>query len=161
MTTPAYVFLNKTTLSGSTSSVTINNINQNYTDLVFIADYDNSSQAGNRIRFNNDTSAIYDSTHMLGFEGQELAGSSNGNGEFSNEVGDAGNHLVIIRVFNYSDTSKLKTVHISTDHTNGRSAIEREVGLYKSNNAITSITLARSGGSMLAGGTFTLYGIEA
>ena len=176
MSTNTYTALLTQTLSTAAASITFNSIPQGYTDLVIIANMQGSGAAFNNmlypvIQFNGDTGANYSYTSLFA----RNTGSSDTvvSERSSNASGikTLANTSVIfspniIHIQNYSNTTTFKTVLNRGAGANGTTAVDgtlANVGLWRNTAAISSITITVSGGSfnIVAGSTFTLYGIAA
>lgn len=158
-----------TTLSSAQATITFSSISGSYTDLVLVCSARSATSATSDsylLTFNSDTSSLYSRTRILGngstassakrtgapnidFEG--LAGNTSAANTFMN---------AIVQLQNYSNTTTNKTVLIRGNDAN--SYVTVAAGLYRSNSAITSITLNTSStANFSSGSTFTLYGIKA
>jgi hypothetical protein len=170
MANNTYVALDKKTVTSNVASIEFTTINQGYTDLVLIVNmqssYTGDSGNGARLQFNNDTGTNYSDTNLRGSGSSALsyrlsnsnyiqAGllPSSGGGTPANTLG-AG----IINIQNYSNTTTFKTVMSRTNSV--YAVVEASVGLWRSTSAITSIKYFGDG-DILAGSTFSLYGIRA
>ena len=158
------------TLGSATSSVTFSSIPSTYTDLRLVI-----SMGGSvvdyflKMQFNSDTSTNYSLTEL---KGNGSAASSARSTDVSSiyvpkDLGygtTVGNNMFTIDVQNYSNSTTFKTTLIRANCTDptatalGTSAI---VGLWRSTSAISSIVFSTLTGTILAGSTFTLYGIKA
>lgn len=164
-----YVPIQAITLSSAAASVTFTNIPQTYTDLIVVGELqitNNGYLIG--VRFNSDSTALYSYTTLTG------TGSTTSSIRKSNMVmsglsqitSSTGRQTVIAQFQNYSNTTTNKTFISRANDSAG--SVTANVGLYRSTNAITSISIAESGdggsgtfgtGNILSGATFTLYGI--
>jgi hypothetical protein len=156
------------TVPSNTTSYTFNSIPGTYTDLVIAMSVASSSGNTLFIRFNGDTSANYSAVRL----------STNGSATFTDRDSGAGygvltnyaappstlgNHNTILQVMNYSNTTTFKTwLNQSNLASTG---VDLIVGLYRSTSSITSIGFSTNGfggtSTLLAGSTFTIYGIAA
>ena len=153
------------TIPSATSSYTFSSISGAYTDLILIFN-GGISATGNSVylQFNGDTGANYSTNDMWGNGSTASSGRTTGAnfirvngrgiGADNTLTGNCINHIQ-----NYSNTTTFKTLLNRSNETGGTSAT---AGLWRSTSAITSITLtAESALNLLAGSTFTLYGISA
>lgn len=153
MPTSTYIALANTTLTGSVSGVTFSSIPSSYRDLVLVVDgTSNSDSRAFYIRFNGTSPDV--NTDMVQVN----------NTTTSTDVGlyfisDTTRFSSLINVMDYSATDKHKNVLFRTNRP-GASAVMMSAGKWKSTNAITSITIDRSGYTLQSGTTLTLYGIE-
>ena len=159
-------------LSGSTSSFTFTNIPSIYKHLQVRA-YTRltgaSSQQSLLIYPNSDGSSLY-SIHRMFTTGS--SGTSQGftNQSFLTASGiPAGNDLAgvfaatIIDIDDANNTSRFKTFKMFTGSScnTGNSEVHMQSGLYRSNNAITSLLIASGTGNLAQYSRIDLYGIQA
>lgn len=161
-----YEPLATTTVSGSsTNTITFNSFS-GYTDLRIITVGSWSvDQQYSFVTFNGDTGTNYSITTMYG------NGSTGGSNRVSNanqlRLGEswvqAGSTTIptlgIMDIFSYSGSTNKTTLMAGSAEKGSVGGLSREVGLWRSTAAITSITLTASGGFYNAGFTATLYGI--
>lgn len=144
-------------LSANAPSITFSNIPQNYKDLILVADWASVSDTGTGVlRFNNDSSSIYNIVALYG------AGTG-GPSAFSqsNQPQDIGifprvsRSGIIMKMFEYSSTTKHK------NYTCRQSAADYAVwihaGKYSSLSPISSITITPTA-NFVAGTVLSLYG---
>ena len=162
------------TVSGtSISTVTFTSIPATYTDIVIVF---NPAYSINTIYpymlFNNDTSALYSITNLLGTG--SAASSQRGtaaNRAFvaydpssTNAVGDTN---FIAQIMNYSNITTFKTYLARANNAtaNGSFGTAAMVGLYRSTSAISRIDIKGSNSgtdyNFANGSNFTLYGIKS
>lgn len=150
-----------TTLGSAAASYTFSSIPNTYTDLVLviIGATTDTGVSNLEIQFNGDTGSNYSSTRLLG------DGSSASSGRLSNSsysmIGDVNNNqfVSINNIMNYANTTTYKT-HISRTGS-AANYLGAYVGLWRSTAAINSVTIKRSGTTITAGTTLSLYGIKA
>ena len=162
--TGTYTLINSTTLTTTAASVTFSSIPGTYTDLVLIANTGDTTNAGIYMQFNGDTTTNYSYTRLTG----------NGSTATSQRSSNTAKTLVMgasiaipasvsgmfeLNIMNYSNTTTYKTT-IGTESIASGGFVAKAF-LWRSTAAISSILLADDGGNLLAGSTFTLYGIEA
>lgn len=158
------------TLGSATATVTFSSIPGTYTDLVLVVNlqssYNLDSGNGARLRFNGDAGNNYSNTNLRG-NGSTASSYRASNIDYiqigllpSSGGGTAAGTLGvgIANIQNYTNTTTFKTVLGRTNSTS--SVVEASAGLWRSTSAITSITYFGDG-NILAGSTFTLYGIKA
>ena len=133
--------------------------------MVLICSWKNSVGAGywGQLQFNGDTSSNYSTTVLQG------SGTAATSFRYNNEtVGvriggttTANNNPSIVNIQNYSNTTTFKT-QVSRYSDSSRAA-QAFVSLWRSTSAITSIKIQIEDGTanIVAGSTFTLYGITA
>lgn len=169
-----YEPLASTTLGSAAASVTFGSggtLPQTYTDLVLVTfartttalTYDDIT-----LRFNGDSGSNYSRTFVYGNGTSALSGrasnqsrlyywTADGTGVPSNTY-----PMAIAQVMSYSNTNVFKTVLSSTDL--GDYVTVRQVGLWRSTSAITSIVIEPGPDgtpNLAAGSTFSLFGIKA
>lgn len=153
-----YTPIASTTLGTSTSTVTFNSFS-GYTDLRLIMSVKNGVGADYQIRVNvnSDGSTNYSATIMR--DASALRYNNNGSilAGWCNNSNFTVNKLDFL---SYANTSIYKTIISRFD--NMADYIGMGVNVWRSTAAITSISIGlESGQNMLAGSTFTLYGILA
>ena len=170
MATNTYVALDKVTLTTSIEGeITFSSIPSTYTDLVIVVSARNTASVthtGLYLYANGNASGIYSWTFMQG-DGT-TATSSRGTstliftGSVPGALATSGSFgTTIINIPNYSNTTTYKTV-LSRANNFTTGPVGASVGLYPSTNAISSIALSTGGtGLLVAGSTFSLYGIKA
>jgi hypothetical protein len=154
-----YTELRRTVVGTATPSVTLDLTGiSGYTDLVLVCNYAKSAGARLNMNLNGDTGSNYSYTRI---NGNGTSASSDRIANFG--IIDAGYTDTtmsnsIIQLMNYSNTTTNKTVLIRANSTfDGMGAF---VALWRNTAAITSITLGGSN-NLVAGSTFSLYGINA
>lgn len=152
--TPTHVLLNQITLAAASSGVIFSNIPQNYGDLVLLIN--GTSNSNNRafyIRFNG--TAPDTETFMVQVTN---ATSSTDVGLYF--VSDTTIFSSRINIIDYSATDKHKSLIFRTDRS-GSSNVMMSAGRWANTNAVTSITIDRSGYTLESGTTLALYGVHA
>jgi hypothetical protein len=156
-----------TTLGTAAASVTFSSISGAYTDLVLVFQTGMSS-AGEEplLQFNSDTGANYSETMMYGSGTTDysLRNSISTAIQLARDVGLPSalesNHIVHIQ--NYSNATTYKTLLARVNKGSATFAqVAAYVGLWRNTAAITSLTILTTSGNLVAGSTFTLYGIKA
>ena len=155
------------TLGSATNSVTFSSISGTYTDLVLVANYGiTASGYGLRMRLGNgsvDSGSNYSDTTLCGTG--SVARSSQNSSVTSIVTTDPGlvsnsfSSIMIINLNNYSNTTTYKTAMLRQNAADAEATAI--VGLWRSTSAINTINLFVGSGNILAGSTFTLYGIKA
>jgi hypothetical protein len=152
------------TATGSISSYTFSSIPGTYTDLRLICSpFSSAGPDDLRIRFNGDTGSNYSSTLLRG-SGSAIINAKDNNANYigwlgyvSSGSGDAS--LTSVDINNYSNSTTYKTILSRGSLTSG--FVNITSGLWRSNSAITSITIIAGAASITVNSTFTLYGIKA
>lgn len=169
MATNTYVALDKVTVGSAVSSITFSSINQTYTDLVLVANIIGTVDSSNiRMTFNGDSSALYSPTWLAGSGSSATSGRDSGQTSILLSNGPLGSGSSTSPVvFNasiqsYTNTNVYKTVLSRYGTANATySGTSAQTSLYRSLNAITSITMTAQSTTFAAGSTFSLYGIAA
>lgn len=163
-----YERIASTVLTSGTASVTFSSIPQTYTDIVLVSQYSvGTNNDGGRIQFNSDTGSNYSRTHL------RSNGSSTGSSTATNQtyiymdLEGAGNTIQnptqsIVEINNYSNTTTYKTALIRSGNIAGSyTGTSLICGLWRSNSAISTITLTTDSSTFITGSSFILYGIKA
>lgn len=154
-----------TTLSSTAASISFNSIPNTYTDLRFtlVVNTINTGSEGIRLTYNNDSATNYSDTY-LSATGTSLVSGRDTNASFI--ILHYNGTSTTIPTFYFGDVlgyrgSTFKTVLTgSSEDKNGSGNSTRNVGLWRSTSAITTLTLSNAGGGNLGVGTVaTLYGI--
>ena len=160
-----YTPIATTTLGSAVASYTFTSIPSTYTDLVLISSMQTSiANDAARLEFNGDTASNYSFTQLYGNGSTATSNraTSQTAGRFANDCPNStyfGTYVTQIQ--NYSNATTFKTM-ISRGNAANQS-LQTFVTLWrKTPEAITSMKIApESGGTLLTGSTFTLYGIAA
>ena len=161
------------TLSSAANSVTFSNISQTYTDLKLVLTNAKATNTARNvlIRVGNgsvDTASNYSHTNLGARSlsatpfSQRESSQTSGKLSWYTAMTTAQAQMSIVDIMNYSNTTTNKTILVR--HNQPQSSLMEtaaQVGLWRSTNAITSITFSLSSGNYSSGSTFTLYGIKA
>lgn len=156
------------TLGASASVIELTSIPSTYTDLVLIANLQNTVASAEFIRVNGDTGSNYSYTRLYSYGTGASTGSNRGTNQTSIDwapvavsLPQSGDYwpFGIIQINNYANTTTYKTIITKWGDTNGE--IDVTVGNWRSTSAITSISIFCSGGNVRVGSNMTLYGITA
>ena len=152
-----------TTLGSAASTITFSSIPNTYTDLRLVITGSCSAFAA-YLQFNGITTTTYSNTYLFG-NGSSAQSSRQSNNNFisiaPNWSGDSTKPgLIELDIFSYAGaTNKTVLTSYSSDQ-NGSGYAGRLVGLWRSTNAITQITITSGGADTFSTGTTaTLYGI--
>ena len=159
MATPTYIALATETLSGSDASITFGSIPSSYRDLVLVAQVPgHSGVAQVYLRYNGDNTSSYTNVYMRGTGSAAQTGSDSVtlNYLFNYAPVDA---VAITQIMDYSATDKHKTILTRTNMPS--TATVAYAARWPSTAAITSIEVFTNAGTLDAGSTLSLYGIEA
>jgi hypothetical protein len=153
-----------TTVSGSsTTTIQFGSIPSTYTDLRVILVGTLPSDNGVRVQFNNNTGTNYSYTSLRG-NGTAASSSSATNSTFIDmQQGWYWNSASInhntLDIFSYTGSTFKTSLTTASLDWNGSGATTRQVGLWRSTSAITTITFTTTATNFSAGTTATLYGI--
>jgi hypothetical protein len=171
MPSPTYQLIRSHTVATAANSIVLDNISQSFTDLIIIGKSRVTTDASqSNLRFNGDSTAIYDlqalsnnggggligarESNRSQIDGAGAIGSTNGTGWFS------GNEY---HIFNYSDSTKYKTVFsfgMSSSNGNTLDYCGYGVGMWESTAPITSITFVTNSTAFAVGSSWSIYGIK-
>ena len=152
------------TLPAAQTSITFSNIPQTYSHLQIRSITKVSADGNPILRVNSDTAANYVFHQVVG-DGTS-ASSSGGTAQtfiYQPYALAAGNMAMIIDILDYANINKFKTIKTFGGNDNngsGYSPIELMSGLWRSTNAITSITISGNGFNLAQYSSFALYGIK-
>ena len=161
-----YTSIGTQTLGSAASEVNFFNIPQGFTDLVIVINAGCSSN-GNvmYMQFNGDTTSNYSNTMLFG-SGSSFSSQRTINDSFISLSQGAGlgtgiTWNCISNVMNYSNSTTFKTVLTRDNIASGGLYLgtEARVSLKRSTSPVTSIRFYTSAGNIVAGSTFSLYGI--
>lgn len=143
--------------SAGTTGITFTSFS-GYTDLILIANGFESAGAYAVCRVNSDTGSNYSRLALRGnSSGATSAKVANETSWFPDlAMNPAG---TILQFMNYSNATTYKTMLARFNDNAGTTAVQ--INMWRNTNAITTISLASSGGGSTLSGTFTLYGIKA
>ena len=157
-----------TTLGSASSTITLSSIPSTYTDLRWVLTLPNtalSSGSDIYIRYNSDSSSLYSVTSLDGDGASATSARNTGNdkGIASFQMSYPSTtqpFLLTGDVFSYAgSTFKTSLQEASGDRNGAGGGVSRNVILYRSTSAITSITLFFNTANFAAGTTATIYGI--
>lgn len=149
------------TVSGtSTSTVSFTSIPSTYTDLVLVSSVTESVDAVSYLRFNSDTGTNYSRISLRGSGSAADSTSSSSQSFISFSFGTLNSLTTVIwNIFDYANTTTYKSC-ISRNNTTV-DYVGSTVGMWRSTSAITTVSMTVASGYIVAGSTFTLYGIKA
>jgi hypothetical protein len=162
-----YTPLQSIVLNSATTSVTLSNISQEYTDLFLTYNGTESAQQQVVVTFNGSSASYYSHTR---FSGNGATASTDKDTNRANIFVSAGNvaelSTALIFINNYSNTTTFKTL-LSRWGNPSNGNVVAIVGLWRgstgsSTEAINSITISTASAATFGiGSTFDLYGIKA
>lgn len=150
------------TLSSATTTVTFSNLPQAFTDIVMQIVQVGSLGGQVSVRLNGSSSSIYSGTILRGNASGASSFRRTSQTAFFLENGSSTEpSLASVSLFSYTSTNVYKTLLMQQSDMD-ISYVNREVGLWQSASAVTSVSFtAASSNGLLSGTTFALYGIKA
>lgn len=166
-----YQLITSSTLTTTASTVTLSAIPNTYDDLVLELTYriDAAGQWGNNphLRFNGDSSSIYNNTVIASFGTSSSGGVSTSNNlqtlQSSNSAGNTANTFTSTQIYIPNYVAAVGRQYAITKvgeqfATNNES--HYYAATYMSTTAISSITFTSPSSNFIAGSSFFLYGIK-
>lgn len=155
-------FIATTTLTGNATSITFSSIPSTYTDLRLVFAGTSTANVPGEMRFNSDTGSNYSRTYLSG--NGTSASSSSDTSQTNISMGASAitstPMMNTVDIFSYKGSTFKTCLITSSDDRNGSGTSDRQVALWRSTSAITTITLTVDlGGNFTAGTTATLWGI--
>jgi hypothetical protein len=150
-----------TTLGSAASTISFNSIGSGYTDLRLIVVGNISGTVDVHFRINGDSSSLYSETVLYGDGSSAQSFRLTGATQWElRPTWSATQPLFFdINLFNYrGSTNKTALIAYANDR-NGTGEVNRQVNLYRSTSAITSLSIFPNGANWSTGTTATLYGI--
>ena len=161
---PTYEPIATTTLGSAASSITFSSIPATYTDLrlVFMVNTTTNSRTS-YVRFNSDSGSNYSGTFL---EGNGTAASSYGSGSgtsiqlLNGAASTTQPTFATMDIFSYAGSTFKTSLNTVSGDLNGSGYIFREVYLYRSTTAISTLLITTLNADTFGvGTTATLYGI--
>jgi hypothetical protein len=161
--TSTEVALATTTLSSAAASITFSSISGSYKDLRLVLVTRDAGAGGIlQLTFNGSSATNYSDSWIRG-NGSTASGGRNTTQAYINmqyATGGATNWgMFTADIFNYSGSTNKTVLLTDSNDENGSGFVYRQVGLWRSTAAITSLTVTANSGTMAAGTTATIYGI--
>ena len=156
------------TITGSGSSFSITNIPQDYAHLHIRATLQADKDEVLLLNFNGDTGTNYSKHHIKGSRGNSIQSVGYANTS-TIEIGEAfadnwtgSVSGLILDLYDYSNTSKYKTVQYRDGQSNeDRAQVSLGSGNWRSFSGITSIQLGISSGVITSKTQISIYGVRA
>lgn len=160
------------TLGSDSASVEFSSISGAYTDLRLVVVGRTSHTSDNSealaIRLNSDSGSNYSSTRLQGNGSTATSDRTTSQSYmFCARINPSHNSntspsTAILDFMTYSNTNVFKTVLAASATSAEQVSVDRSVALWRSTNAITTITLTSArGANFKSGTTFSLYGVKA
>jgi hypothetical protein len=151
------------TLGSAASSITFSSIPSTYTDLrVTITGLSTTNNVNMCVRFNGDTGSNYSYTQLYGNSSSASSGNSVSQTTMYLSAGalyTATPTFYSFDTFSYTGSTYKTSLTTESGDTNGSGYVNRQVCLWRSTSAITTILLYPSSGNFATGFTATLWGI--
>ena len=158
-----YEKIQSTTLGSAASSIDFTSIGSGYTDLRIVYVCTQASANSPIIKFNSDSGSNYSQTALKGDGSSASSGRETSATRIYLNQGDSASTTIpcmyTIDIFSYAGSTFKTCLITSQTDKNGSGMVERNVGLWRSTSAITSISILTSAGNINAGSIATLYGI--
>jgi hypothetical protein len=154
------------TLGSAAVDITFSSIPATYTDLrlILIPISVGTSNYNLNLTFNGDNSALYSFTVLQGTGTAAQSSRLTDRNQIIINPNTMGFNqtpsLCVLDVFSYTGSTFKTTLNSWSADKNGTGAVGNIVGIYRSTNAITSLTLSGSASNFNVGTTATLYGIK-
>jgi hypothetical protein len=152
-------------VGSATATITFSSISSAYTDLRVV--FFNTSTSGNQnasLTLNGDTGSNYSFTRIKG-SGGTASSSANTSADRIDMTADGTSstipQLFIMDIFSYGGSTNKTILIESAEDKNGSGSVSRQVALYRSTSAITSLTLTCNTSTWKAGTRATVFGIKA
>ena len=154
------------TLGSAAASITFSSIPATYTDLRFtlVVNTTTTGSEGIRLQYNNDTSTNYSDTYLSGNGSSAVSGRDTSASYIILHYDGTSTTIPTFYfgdVFSYAGSTFKTALTGSSEDKNGSGNVTRNVGLWRSTSAITTLKLGNAGGGNFNAGTIaTLYGIK-
>jgi len=168
-----YTPIQSTVLTTSAATVSFNNIDQSYTDLIVVASIQTTAATGylSTIQFNGDTTSGLYSTTILTGNGSSTDTSVRTSSKNYLQTASYGSvpsstqsntyDSEIWHIMNYSSSNTYKTCLGRVGSLDASTpGINLTSGLWRNFNPITSITFGMTSGNLAAGTTVSIYGLR-
>ena len=152
-----------TTLGSAAASITFSSITSAYTDLrLGLVTRDAGAGGILKLTFNGSSATNYSDTWVRGNGATATSGRNTTQAYINMQyaTGGASNWgLLTADIFSYAVSTNKTVLLTNSNDENGSGFVYRQVGLWRSTSAITSLTVTTNSGTMATGTTATLYGI--
>jgi hypothetical protein len=156
------------TLGSDAANIEFTSISGSFTDLVVVAFVRGTTAAATEtiyLRVNGDTGNNYSATTLFGTGSSAASGRTSstslitGGGIYAANASANLFSAYTINLMSYANTNVNKTVLTGT--ATAGAVVNRIVGLWRSTNAITTVTIFPGSNNLKSGSTASLYGIKA
>ena len=152
-------------VGSATASITFSSISSAYTDLRVV--FFNTSTSGNQnasLTLNSDTGTNYAWTRIKG-DGSSSSSTRTTTADRIDMTADGTSstipQLFIMNIFSYAGSTNKSILIESAEDKNGSGTVSRQVALWRSTSAVTSLTLTCNTSTWKAGTRATVFGIKA
>ena len=160
--TSTEVVIASQTLGSAAATIDFTSIPATYTDLRVVINCQNTvGQAYLKMQLNGDTASNYSYTELYGTGASAASTRSTSNTSIFYRLMDAAPYwdLATIDIFSYAGSTFKTSLGTMSADANGSGFVDRNVGLWRSTSAITSINLFPGTDNFSTGTVATLYGI--
>jgi hypothetical protein len=161
MPTPTYTPMATVTLASSSSSVTFSNIPATpYRDIIVVGSIKGTSANEIRMRFNGNSSSIYNFVQMNGDGSTTLSNVGTTTGGWINpnySISATDFNPIVINIMDFATTDKQK-IYLSR-FNNAANSTNLLGGRFASTSAITQIEFFTTSNALAIGSTLSLYGV--
>jgi hypothetical protein len=156
-----YEKIQSTTLGTATATITFSSIPATYTDIRVVLTCTGSGTIYPNARLNNDASALYSVTSLLGNGSTASSWSGTGNDNLAMTFNGISSTpaMYTLDIFSYAGSTFKTILGTESADNNGSGDVQRLVNLYRSTTAINRVDLRGGGNNFAIGTTATLYGI--
>ena len=150
-----------TTLSSAAASISFSSISSAYTDLRLVMTYTCSTSSYAYVRINSDTGTNYSRTQISGDGSTATSIRGTSQDKMVPPVGATTTTPVMYTAdfFSYAGSTNKTSLWTGSSDFNGSGTVGRQVYLWRSTSAISSLQITSNAGNFEIGTTATLYGI--
>lgn len=152
-----------TTLGSAASSIDFTSISSAYTDLRLVLVGTSTANSTVAYRYNSDSGSNYSNTYLYGNGSSAVSGRFTGSTQIftdpTTSMSTTIPNLIEIDIFSYAGSTYKTSLGAFSFDLNGSGSATRNVGLWRSTSAISSISIYPLGDTFKSGTTATLYGI--
>lgn len=163
--TATYENIATTTLGSATNTVSFTSIGSGYTDLRLVVNLLSAANHYIQLEYNSDSGTNYSETWIDGSGAAVATGRTNNANYISlsqRPTASGAVALFTIDIFSYAGSTNKTCLITSNQDNNGSGFVGREVGLWRSTSAITTVRIFSGAAAPFnTGSVFTLFGIKA
>jgi regulatory protein YycH of two-component signal transduction system YycFG len=167
MATATYERIATQTLVSAAATITFSSIAATYTDLrmVLVGTCTSTATFANCIFNSVSTGSLYSNTALYGDGTSALSAANTSANSYylgqTSQVQTSTPTSLMLDIFSYAGSTNKTALFTGSFDQNGSGAVERNVGLFRSTTAISSITMRVGSVNWAIGTIATLYGIKA